>query len=984
MISCSRNVSKAFKKDDKFKVLTYNIRSFGSGHYDQFLLFLSNLNSLPDIIVLTETWLCYGQDNDYPIPGYNSNALIRGKTGGGVSIYVREEYSFSIIDEFIFRSAEAIFLRVSISTKSNSLSSGIVLHDIVIGGVYRPFFGSNKYLEFHDDLEKVLNFVSVNNYSCIIAGDMNINLVKNNDLHVVQYTSLFASYNFNCHIVQPTRIDACLDHIFSNISGSFIKSSVLDCDISDHDASLIEIINLSSYFSTSSNRAPYFSFRGFDINVFSSRVSQVTLNEVLNAEDANLAMSLFCNKFTHVCSPYLLVNSVIIKTPRIRQPFVTTGLAISSAHKNKLYKLHKQNPNDSELLHRYKRYKKLFNKLLWISKQRYYHSKIEKCAGDMKKTWGIVREILNKKVNMNHPVALSVDGKRISDSVDIADAFNVHFSSVGSKLADRISSSDGHFSDFLRDKFVSLMPDNNFSTEELKKVIVSLDETKSAGCDGIHPRLIKLAVDSVASPLCHVFNCCLNQGVYPSGLKIAKVIPLYKTGDPTNVTNYRPISLLSVVNKIFEKLIHSRLIKHLIDHDILNPYQHGFRPGRSTTTALASILPRIQDAIDNKLMCLGLFIDLKKAFDTVPHSILISKLNHYGIQGKFSCLLESYLSHRKQRVWIGNCTSNELYVPVGVPQGSVLGPLMFLLHINDIVHSLPTVCEPRLFADDTGIFLIGNDLNSLFTDAQISLNGLHQWLLVNKLSLNLSKTNYVLFSSHHVDCGDRLLLLDGVKIDRKRCVKYLGLHLDECLKWDEHISAVSRKVAPIIGSLWRVRKFLTRGLLRCAYFSLVESHLCYGLEFWGSAYDVHMDTLIKLQKRAIRCCTFSHFLSNTEPLFISMNILPLRKLYLVRLCLFVYKILFNLSPPLVEFSWNFSSNARALRSSDRSSLIVPRIRTNYGSQSLHYIGARAFNLLPSELIQVRRSYHLFKNHVKFFFRDLDLDFNEFLYFRSIR
>ena len=340
------------------------------------------------------------------------------------------------------------------------------------------------------------------------------------------------------------------------------------------------------------------------------------------------------------------------------------------------------------------------------------------------------------------------------------------------------------------------------------------------------------------------------------------------------------------------------------------------------------------------------------------------------------------MSNRQQCVWIGASSSNPKSVDIGVPQGSVLGPLLFLVHINDLVSCI-TQGDTRLFADDTGIFTFSKSLDELFHLTQTSLENLRKWLLLNKLTLNLNKTHYILFSSRHIDQGERHLILDDIEIQRVESVKYLGLHLDECLKWNHHIASVCRKLAPIVGCLWRVRKFLGPTAIRLAYFSLVQSHLSYGIEFWGSAYDIFLDPLVKLQKRAIRCCTFSSYLASTESLFRKFRAFSLRKFYLTRLCFLVYKEVHKISPNLIGYSWFYHRHRRRLRSEDNDNLVVPQIRTNIGAQNIAYIGARVFNLLPDD-IKHARTFSIFKSLVRSFFFDLDIDFNEFLYMRSIR
>ena len=297
---------------------------------------------------------------------------------------------------------------------------------------------------------------------------------------------------------------------------------------------------------------------------------------------------------------------------------------------------------------------------------------------------------------------------------------------------------------------------SNISIKEVLDIINQL-ESKSTGPQSIPIKLLKLIPDLIIIPLCKIITNSFTSGVFPESLKISKVIPIYKDGSTEMLNNYRPISLLSVFDKIMEKLIHKRLYSFLMEHNILFHNQFGFRKNNSTTYALIEITERIKESIDKHKYGCGIFIDLRKAFDTVNHNILLSKLEHYGVRGNALRWFKSYLSNRKQYVFYNGESSKLKEITCGVPQGSVLGPLLFLLYINDLPN-ITKVFQFFLFADDTNIYCDANTLDELQFLINKELKELQTWLIVNRLSLNIDKTNFVIFHPYNKPVKQKITL----------------------------------------------------------------------------------------------------------------------------------------------------------------------------------------------------------------------------------
>ena len=319
-------------------------------------------------------------------------------------------------------------------------------------------------------------------------------------------------------------------------------------------------------------------------------------------------------------------------------------------------------------------------------------------------------------------------------------------------------------------------------------------------------------------------------GIFPDRMKIARVIPLFKNGDVKELSNYRPVSILPQFSKFLEKVFHNRLMSFINDKQILNNSQFGFRKNMSTALAIIELVEEITTAIDEGKTTVGVFIDLKKAFDTVDHNILVKKLEHYGIRGLAKDWVCSYLESRRQYVCINDSNSDCLDVKCGVPQGSILGPALFILYVNDMCNVLKSL-KSILFADDTNLFYAGKDLDEVCKIVSRELNILHIWFQVNKLSLNVAKTNFMIFGNKRFE-ENYMISINGMNINRVYVTKFLGVHIDSKLNWNEHIRVIKTKVAKNVSIMNRVKHCLNNSALYSLYCTLILPYLNYCCEIW--------------------------------------------------------------------------------------------------------------------------------------------------------
>ena len=372
----------------------------------------------------------------------------------------------------------------------------------------------------------------------------------------------------------------------------------------------------------------------------------------------------------------------------------------------------------------------------------------------------------------------------------MANSFNHFFTSIADEiLKKRKYAGNKSFSDYLQNPLCNSFAFQLCDELEISSIIKSLKSNKASGPNSIDPNILSLLRDDISNPLCKLFNLSFSTGKHPDLFKISKTIPIFKKGSRTVVSNYRPISLLSNLNKILEKLVHSRMYKFLDDYKCIYSLQFGFRAKHSTTHALIDITEKVRSALDNKNYACGVFVDLQKAFDTVNHDILLAKLNHYGIRGIANEWFSSYLSNRSQYVSILGFDSSTLPIQHGVPQGSVLGPLLFLIYINDL-HLAIKHSKVYHFADDTNFLNINNSPKIMQKQINFDLKYLYKWLLANKISLNCSKTEIIIFGKPNYKFE---IKMNGHKIVPSRYIKYLGIYIDDKLNFNYPCNLLLKK-----------------------------------------------------------------------------------------------------------------------------------------------------------------------------------------------
>ena len=531
--------------------------------------------------------------------------------------------------------------------------------------------------------------------------------------------------------------------------------------------------------------------------------------------------------------------------------------------------------------------------------------------------------------------------------------FNDYFSNIGPNLASQINTSNLNFETCVKNtesEFTAFQP---VTVNHVYQLLTGLSSNKATGVDKISCKIIKIASPAISDSLTHIFNQAITLSSFPDEWKMARVIPLYKNGQRNVAGNYRPISVLPAISKIMEKILYNQLYSYLSKFRLLSDSQFGFRKFHSTATALLNCTNDWYVNLDRKMFNLVVLIDLKKAFDTVDHQILLRKLELYGIKGQALSFLNSYLSNRSQKCQINGFLSSEKVIRCGVPQGSILGPLFFLLYINDLPQCLSKT-KPRLFADDTNLTASGDSITRLEAAVNSDLENLKKWLIANKLSLNVAKTEFMLIGSKRmiksVSNLQPNVVIENKQIKQVHECKTLGVTVDQNLSWKSNTENICRKITSGISALRRLKDFVDRQTLLSVYNAIVRPYFDYCCEVWDVFGETQSKRLQKLQNRAARIIMN---MSNDTDHSVALQALGWKTLKVERKkakAKMMYKLLNNMGPQSLTNLFTYKSEMTSYNLRNVSStLCLPQPRTNSLKKSFMYDGSFLWNSIPKEI-----------------------------------
>jgi Reverse transcriptase (RNA-dependent DNA polymerase)/Endonuclease/Exonuclease/phosphatase family len=936
-------------------MMSLNIQSLNAKYAD-FLLMINLLNSnncSPDIICLQEVWQI-PDSVDFSLPGYHPLVFTQRRSthGGGVGIFVKNFFKFSVLHQksvFIERVYESIVIELELSNNSK----------IIFGSVYRPgshhprFNANELFDQFLDLFSNQLNDLISTNKTLYLLGDMNLDLLKYNECaQVTTYVDLLFSFGLLETVTRPTRYTVrsatLIDHVITNFHSNSYETVILTSNLSDHFPVIHfkkEIVNCSA-----PNTVEFRNFSSTNLEAFGTALRGTSWDHVLECEDSQTSYNRFHDTFFNLYDFFFPVKIVKFNRNKHKiEQWITNGLLISRKNKIKLYKTSINRPS-AENISRFKNYRNVYNTTIRAAKKLYFEKTFKKFQSNLKKSWEILFNAVNKKRHSKERIdQIFSDGVLITDPKLMADKFNIFFTSVASQIAETIIPTDRP-----PDVGVVPVPDDSlfsFSRDpvtltDVSDAIRSLEPKKTLDCNNLSVWFISNFALTLSRPLHHVISTSFLTGIIPVQLKIAKVVPIFKSGNKEDTNNYRPISLLNVFSKILEKIVGNRLSSFLESNKILSDSQFGFRKSHSTVHPLTKLLNFVAQANNSKEHVIAIFCDLRKAFDTCDHNILLDKLYKIGIRGIELSWFRNYLTGRKQFVFINGVSSNLLDILIGVPQGSILGPLLFLVYINDL--PLCSKLLSLLFADDAALVAKHKNLDTLVEIVNAEFKKVTHFFRFNRLSLHHDKTKFMLMSyspevarsnvNIYIDNNDnpnnQLPIYPLSQVNESSdipAIKYLGVFIDPKLNFRYHVNQISTKLSKAFFFLRKSKHFLTLSALKSLYYSLIHCHITYALPVWSSTSANIIKPIITKQKIAIRLITNSPFNSHTEPLFKNLNILPLQDLILMSKLQFMQLYIHNNLPSLFVGEWLTLEERRhdpdqaVLRNQDN--LYVPFART---------------------------------------------------------
>jgi hypothetical protein len=903
------------------------------------------VNNLPDFICLTEHWLTEAEVDSTTIDGYNiASYFCRvSHKNGGVVIFSRKGIEVKEVKKHRAWISEIDFEVAVIEYKG-------IKGSFMLMCVYRSPRGN--YDAFLDGMAQVLQQLCLSKSQLIICGDFNVDFsVEGANKKALTY--ILASYGLQQNIHEPTRIAktsaTCIDNVFSGHRYA-LAVRTRDLGLSDHRCIEIAIpgaINRDSSQQVVIRRT----YSNKQLMRFKNNLREIDWEPLYKLDNVDQAFNWFADAFKRSFNnAFPLRTKLGVGRKSKRSEWFTPELKILSINLREAY-TDMRDLGGAQRNIKYKILKREYKNTINAAKRECNDNKLSAAANKAKAAWDIVRENTNKNAGESMPdIALKVNNVTVNKKEEVARIFSDYFgNAVKSLLCTRPAKATASRAKSTRqNKALFLTP---IMRQEFHRIISQVCKKRSAGADEIPGFVLKHVNEEIAEPLMDVINKSFSQGIFPVVLKETKIIPCFKKGEKKSVDNYRPIALLSVFSKVFEKAFCTRLNSFLSDSSAINREQHGFIKGKSTSTAIANYVSEVLRALDEpNREVIGVFYDFSKAFDTISHEVLLSKLNDLGVVGVANSWIRSYLTDRIQAVHIRNrengvnIKSPNWSVDFGLPQGSTISPLLFTVYTCDIGREVSTGILTQ-YADDTTQLISANN-NDVGKIANVAVQQMLTYCEKNDLFVNKSKT---VFMNHRANNKKEsfLIKIHGQSIKECNTLKFLGIHMDSMLKYTKHIDYLCTKIASASFLIKKLVHLVSFKIVRSVYYAHIQAQLQYGIIIWGGS--THLKRLFTLQKRVLRNmakasldpCADVYIKDSCRPIFVNFKVMTLPCLYIYHCIKFV----------IGNIDLNDDVPARNLR--NKKNYRNVKLKTVRRSRDPNYAGKKYYNALPSEIKEIK-------------------------------
>ena len=888
-----------FRERRQFTVISLNARSINN-KFQEIRDATHKIN--PSVLCIQETWGRNTQ-TDYSVRGYHAPVFKTRQSqsmnaGGGVAFWIRKDISFTTVN--------SPFIEKEIET----LATRIPSMNLLIINVYRGFGNIDNHLQvlttFIDDYTDKHRSTEI-----LMVGDFNVDLSTSTDKSE-RLLEVMTDRGIIQLISEPTRetssSSTIIDHVYLK-SSKKVSTLVIMTDISDHYIT-------ATLFPGRSKRPEKLKItkRWFNDEAY----EQIRL--LLKSENWNKIQTLSTDEATnHLIRQITIYMDIIcpVETKEMSSKpinnWMTQGIRISQKRANAMYVKFKKARDNTQFAAEYKTYKSILKRVINEARNSYYAEKIAKAGTASRQLWQIVNEVVDRKQTQHKmPDTFTVNGKTISSKKEIANEFNRYFASIGTDMASQLPTVDGY------EEYLNLHPFSQFkltevTEEEVAKIMKNQKPKLSCGLDSINNKIVKICSEELAKPMSIIINKSIKTGYVPTAFKVARIIPLYKKNAPDQCGNYRPVSLLSALSKILEKVVCHQMMLFMKDNRLICDKQFGFREKNQTIHVIQYMMNYVSANATKNQPVISTFIDLSKAFDCLQYDKLFKKMQYLGFANHTINWFRSYLSNRTQITEIDGVRSTELNMQLGVPQGSILGPILFLIYVNDI-NNCSTEGDFIKFADDTTVLTTGETLHIAVSRMNTAMQNVELWFKRNKLNLNPSKTRYMVIN--HKTQETQLVKIGEEYLERvwkegnEKSFKLVGIWVDEDLSWAEHIDKLGKKINSAIYGLSKSQRSLNATSKKLLYSGLIHSHLVYGLPIWGFAKKYRTKRLQTKQKQALRKVYNLKYRDHTHNYFANSKILKFDDLFQHTTISYIQSGLYHNSPNHIQKLWSMKEVGR--------------------------------------------------------------------------